>query len=119
MTTTDASGKYTLMVEPGSYRVDVEPSASSPWPRLTEDGDLAVVVLQDTVHPIALPAGEVVEGTVTASDQSTPMPGASVTVFDVSCRSVPCEGTMSPSVLAKGITDMTGTFRLVVTKATP
>src|SRR5206468_2744791 len=39
---TDFMGKYEMLLDPGTYRLDVEPPDGAPWPRQTEDGDKAV-----------------------------------------------------------------------------
>jgi hypothetical protein len=111
--TTTANGIYQLLVEPGTYRLDVKPAAMSAWPRLTQTDP--VTVSHATVFPIRLPAREIVEGTVKGPDNATLLPGASITIFQVFCQSAPCPaGTPPPVVLAETQTNSSGYFRAVL-----
>jgi hypothetical protein len=113
-TTTDTMGRYSLLVDPGTYIIDSDPPAGASWPRLTEGGSAAVVVAADLVHDIGLPAGEVAIGTVYASDGATPLPMATINIFAVLCQSAPCPDATAPVLLARTQSDLNGQFRAVV-----
>lgn len=111
---TDAAGNYLLNLDPGTYRIEVTPPPNSSWPRRIEDGTDAVTVSHNRVHPIALAAGEMVGGVITASDGQTLLGDTKVTIWAVFCRSAPCVGTPPPEVLAQTTTDMFGNFSAVI-----
>lgn len=110
---TDAMGNYYLYVDPGTYRLEVTPPPSSAWPRMTEDGAGAVTVVHNVVHPIELPAGEAVEGTVMASD-GTLLPDSKVSILSAVCQSVPCPAGTETVVLAEATTDAAGYFKAII-----
>jgi hypothetical protein len=111
-TITDANGNYFLLVDPGTYQLDVDPPAMAAWPRLTDA--TGVIVSHPTVYPISLPAGQAVEGTVVASDMVTPLGLAKITIFQVFCDSPPCSGFPPPVVLAQTQSDINGAFATVL-----
>lgn len=110
---TDGLGNYMVLVDPGTYRIDVTPPADSQWPRKTEDGDEAVTVSHDKVHPIVLPGGELTKGVVIASDR-TLLPKSTVTIYAIFCLSQPCAGSPPPVVLAQTVTNDAGEFQAVI-----
>lgn len=116
-TTTGANGTYLLLVEPGSYHLEVVPPASSAWPRVTKD--LPSPVTHARVVPIQLPEGEVVKGNVFASDMYTVLPNASIKIFQVCCQSAPCDCTTEPIVLAETQADANGSYQAVLPVAAP
>jgi hypothetical protein len=111
-TITDANGNYFLLVDPGTYQLDVDPPAMAAWPRLTDA--TGVTVSHPTVYPISLPAGQAIEGTVVASDMVTPLGLAKITIFQVFCDSPPCGGSPPPIVLAQTQSDANGAFATVL-----
>ena len=90
---TDRNGTYMMLLDPGNYRLDIDPPAGTPWPRLTEDGDKAVVIAANPVtHNIVLPAGEVIVGHVSGADQRD-LDAATLTFFEILCQTDTCSGT--------------------------
>ena len=121
--TTDRNGRYTLSVAAGTYRIDVDPAAGAPLPRMTEDGDAAVSVAGDTVHDIALAMGQVVDGVVTAGGVA--LAGAAVKLSDLVCPTADACAPTAPTpppppiLRARGITDAAGSVRMVVPASLP
>jgi Carboxypeptidase regulatory-like domain len=119
-TTTDGDGAYTLRLDPGTYRLDVDPASGAPFPRLTEAG---VVVSAATTldHPITLPAGAVVEGTARGPD-GAPLPLTAVRFYELACpSSAACTGAagVEPTLRAQTRADATGHFRVVIPTNAP
>ena len=116
-TTSLRTGAFSIMVEPGTYRLDLDPPDGSPFPRLTLDGDDAVVVTADRTYDVTLPAGEFVEGYVYGMDQG-PLSAATVRFFDpVSpCGATPCMGAAGNGFIlrAQARADLQGRFRAVL-----
>jgi hypothetical protein len=115
--TTTRSGSYRMLVDPGTYRLDIEPPTGAPLPRLTEDGDQAVSVTADTVHDVVLPAGEVVDGRVTTGDaDGMPLASAGIKIFEVLCQGGACVGPsrIPPALRSQTRTDEKGLFRAVL-----
>ena len=72
--TTAADGTFSLQVDVGTYTFDFDPPAGTPYPRLTETG--VVVAASGASHPVVLPPGAVVEGTLRdATGQPLPQRG--------------------------------------------
>jgi hypothetical protein len=119
-TTTDDGGVYTLHLDPGTYRLDVDPASGAPFPRLTEAG---VVVSAATTldHPITLPAGAVVEGTARGPD-GAPLPLTAVRFYELACASAAaCPGgaRVEPTLRAQTRADASGHFRVVIPIISP
>ena len=114
-TTTKRDGTYLMLLDAGTYRLDIDPPLGAPLPHLTQDGDQAVVVSMDTTHDIMLPPGEVIEGTLKASD-GTPLISAGIKVFEVLCQGDTCQGPsrIPPVLRAQTSTDSMGVFRVVL-----
>lgn len=113
---TGRDGTYRLLVDPGMYRLDVDPPPGAPWPRWTEDGDrMAVVGTSGAVHDVTLPAGEVVVGHVRGADERD-LDGASVSMFEVMCNGDTCGGPsrVQPALRAVTSTDLNGRFTAVL-----
>jgi hypothetical protein len=113
---TNIDGTYTLALDPGMYRLDVEPPAGAPWPRQTEDGDKAIAVSSGvTTHDVELPAGEVVIGHVRGADMAA-LDGATIKIFEVLCAGDTCSGAsrIPPALRAQTTTGAQGEFRAVL-----
>jgi hypothetical protein len=114
-TTTSRSGGYRVRLDPGIYRIDVEPPVGAPYPELTLDGPLALTISGDRTQDIALPAGEVVEGDVVDSEQAG-LPSASLRFFEVLCAGETCSGDnrIPPALRGQTRSDAAGHFRAVL-----
>jgi hypothetical protein len=108
-TTTDDTGTFALALDSGLYRLDLDPPAGSPLPRLTQTN---VVVPSTpgmtTWHAVTLPAGAVVEGTVRGPD-GMPVPLAAVRFFEPAASV-----TAEPALRAQTRADMQGHYRAVI-----
>jgi hypothetical protein len=115
-TTTSRSGGYTMLLDPGTYALDLEPAMGAPYPRLSLDGADAVTVMADSNVDFTLPAGQVVEGNVFASDGMEVLAGATVRFFDVLCAPDDCAGDhrIEPLLRAETRSDANGHFRAVL-----
>jgi len=107
-TPTDANGNFSITADPGQYRLDVAPPASSGLP-----GKEVVIDLEAgsaTLSDIVLAQPLQVVGTVVGSSLSgnTPLAGATVEFFALDSTS-----TRSIS-LGTGITDSSGRYRAVL-----
>jgi hypothetical protein len=115
--TTSRTGTFQMLVDPGTYRLEIDPPTGSPVPRLTEDGSAAVVVTGApvTIHNVTLPAGEVIEGDVKGAD-TVPLGSASIKIYQVLCHAETCTGParIAPSLQAQTRTETTGHFRVVL-----
>ena len=113
---TGAGGEYTLRLDPGTYRIEVDPPPSTMvnYPRTILDGADAVTVSSTVVHNIPLPPGNVAMGVVVAPDGVTPVPMASVEIFEVFCREANCGAVQAPVSLAQVTTDDMGNFQTVL-----
>ncbi len=115
-TTTDANGVYTLHLDAGTYRFDVDPAATAPFPRLTEASVVVPSAATMVDHPISLPVGAVVEGTARGPDRA-PMPLTAVRFYELPCASVAaCTGDarVEPTLRAQTRADASGHFRVVI-----
>ncbi|HVR63100.1 MAG TPA: carboxypeptidase regulatory-like domain-containing protein, partial [Polyangia bacterium] len=112
--TSDKNGQYTLRLDPGTYRIDYDPTPDAAIPRLTEP---AVTVSGDATHDVSLPAATLVEGTLVGAD-GNPLPSVVVHLFRVACGADanPCSGPdrVPPSLRAVARSDARGAFRMVV-----
>jgi len=111
--TTDRDGAYVMLLDPGSYTIDIEPPMGAPLPRLTEEGNQALVVSADSAtatHDVVLPAGEAVDAVV-ASASGTPLVAAGVRIFEVLCTNGAC---IQPALRAQAQSDNFGKFRVVL-----
>ncbi|HEX4404147.1 MAG TPA: hypothetical protein VH560_04920 [Polyangia bacterium] len=112
-TTTGVDGTFTLRLDPGTYRFDYDPTAGSPFPRLTEP---SVVVGATGARTIQLPAGALVEGTLRDSG-GQPLPLAGVRFYQIVCTSpATCIGPtrVAPNLLAQAHSDGNGHYRAVI-----
>jgi len=109
-------GDYLLNLDPGTYRIEVDPPPASmvTYPRTVLDGANAVTLSAAMVRNISLPAGNVAMGVVNAPDGVTPVPMASVEIFEVFCREANCGAVQPPVSLALVTTDATGSFQTVL-----
>jgi hypothetical protein len=116
--TSDKTGHYTLLLDPGTYRIDYDPPAGAAVPRLTES---AVVVKGDAQRDVTLPEATLVEGTVHGPD-GLPVPSVVIHLFRIACGGAgrPCTGPdrVEPLLRAVGRTDAKGVFRLIVPQGT-
>lgn len=120
--TTTRAGQYDLLLEPGTYRLDIEPPTGAPLPRLTLEGEAAVEVTTDTIRHVALPPGEVVEVYVYSKTEpgatETPVPSAAVHVYESPCADSTCDAggaiPSAPALRAQARTDAHGVFRAVL-----
>ena len=113
---TDLNGVYTMALDPGTYRLDIEPPSGAPWPRHSEDGDRAVVMTDESaVHDIVLPPGVVVVGHVLGADHVS-LDAASVSIFEVLCQGDTCTGDsrVPPVLRSQTSTNAKGEFRAVL-----
>jgi hypothetical protein len=119
-TTTDGQGHYELPLDPGSYRLDYDPPAGSPFARVTNPN--GVVMVTSGADPaggdVALPMARLVTGTVTgpatmAGGPPTPIAGATVRIFEPQCSisTTPCG---RPLLIGQGQSDAKGQFLIVV-----
>jgi hypothetical protein len=121
-TTSGPQGVFSLTLDPGTYQIDYDPPVGSAAPRLTEYGfdvpaGLAGIPVYET-----LPPGAAVMGTVFAPDGKTPLPSATVRLFEVRCTGADCTGPnrTAPMLRAVTVTDGNGSFRVAVaSSATP
>jgi hypothetical protein len=100
--TSEADGRYRLALDPGEYRLELEPPMGSPHPLHALD---AVVVRSPVVLDVTLPLGRVIEARTVAPD-GTSLPGAVVRLFEVLGSRAVLRG--------QGLADATGRARLVV-----
>jgi hypothetical protein len=102
---TDASGHFTLLLDGASYRLDYDPPAGSPVPRLTEP---SVTIFADLAHDAILSPGALVEGDAVGPDQR-PLGMASVRLYDPSVE----PGAVTV-LRAQARTDANGHLRAVI-----
>jgi hypothetical protein len=110
-----ADGSFQIMVDPGTYRLDFDPPAGAAVPRLTQT-DVVVTAGSSAMGSIGLPAGELVNGEVHASDGSL-LPSVDVRFFRLACSGADqCYGTMRvpPILSAETHSDANGAFQAVV-----
>jgi hypothetical protein len=107
---TDMSGSYTILGDPGEYRVHILPPASSGLPRRQVSLTLSAAPKQ-TLPPVTLYFPLEAVGTVRGPPPFfTPVPGATVDFFalDVSAQAVP---------IGSGVSDSQGRYRAVLPDA--
>jgi hypothetical protein len=112
-TTTGDDGRFSLLLDPGSYRFDYDPPRGSPVPRLTE---AQVTVSDSTDRTVQMARGGVVVGMAVRPD-GTALPSASVRLYEVQCTAgVDCTGPArrDPILRAQTHTDAGGNFRAVI-----
>jgi hypothetical protein len=113
VTTDDKTGAYRLQLDPGTYRIDYDPPAGAPVPRLTEAG---VLITFDVARTVQMQPAALIAGSIFAPD-GTRLPSVSVRLLEVVCGGrVPCSGTSRVEPLLRGQTraDGNGNFRLVI-----
>jgi hypothetical protein len=109
-TTTDAMGRFELLLDSGDYKLEFVPPAGSPFPRLTVP---TTPVRYDEMMPIRLPEPAVVEGRVITG--GVPVANATIRIFQPRCEQVdPC--TTPPLLHAEAQTDADGRFRAIIPK---
>jgi len=114
--TTDASGSYALLLQTGTYRLEVDPPAGAQWPRLSATAAGSPFdVGADAALDFQLPSGVVASGTV-RGPSGEPVANADLRFFQVSCPSASCGSTnvSPPELLANGRSDAGGLFRVVL-----
>ena len=100
-TTTDATGSFTLPLDPGTYQLEYDPPAGSPLPRMIEpDRHVTTADAYRTVV-VRLPAPVLVEGDVLKAP-GIPLPYATVRIFEPRC--LPDDGPVR-AVAARGDAD--------------
>ena len=119
-TTSDASGRFQLPLDTGTYQLDYDPPAGSAAPRMTE---WAVTISgADTVpHDITLAMGALVAGSVSGG-RGEALASAVVRFFQVRCMgTTECQGPnrKAPLLIGKALTDVQGRFRMVVPAPAP
>jgi hypothetical protein len=119
-TTTDSQGHYELPLDPGSYRLDYDPPAGSPFARVTSpNGVVAVTAGADPAGgDVTLPMAGLVTGKVTgpatmAGGPPTTLAGATVRIFQPQC-STSTTLCGRPLLLGQGQSDASGRFLIVV-----
>jgi hypothetical protein len=110
-TATDKNGSFTLVGDPGLYRVEIIPTTESGEPRglaLIELSSLAAALGNVQLDAIQLSPPLVVAGAVLGAGTTTPVAGAAVDVFAVN-------GAGDAAVrIGSTVTDATGKYRLVL-----
>jgi hypothetical protein len=107
-TTTDATGSFTLPLDPGTYQLEFDPPPGSPFPRMIESG--VKVTTAPTHRVVRLPTPVLVEGEVLKAP-GIPLPDATVRIFE------PRPTTTDPGppfLRAATQTDANGRFRAIV-----
>jgi hypothetical protein len=113
--TSDRSGSYQLLVDPGVYRIDYSPPAGAPVPRLTETG-VTVPAGGILGRVVQMLPGALLTGIV-RDTSGTPLPFAGVRFFDVVCSGTDaCFGRdrVEPLLLAETHSGGDGNFRAVI-----
>jgi hypothetical protein len=108
--TTDAMGSFTLPLDPGTYQLEYDPPAGSPFPRIIESLEVTPAEANRTIL-VRLPAPVLVEGDVLKAP-GIPLPNAIVRLFErrINCRPTdPC----APWLRATTQTDANGHFRAI------
>jgi hypothetical protein len=113
----DGNGLYQLNLDPGTYQLDFDPPAGSPSPRFTEMTIPIPAGAAQITNNVTLPVAASVQGIVHAADGTTPLPSATVRIFEVRCTgAADCTGPerTPPALLAQIVTDANGSFLAVV-----
>ncbi len=109
-TTTDATGSFTLRLDPGPYQLEYDPPPGSPLPRMIESVELTTADAYRTVL-VRLPTPVLVEGNVLKAPPGIPLPDATVRIFESLC---PPTGACTALLRAETQTDANGHFRAIV-----
>jgi hypothetical protein len=99
--TSGTDGRYTLPLDPGTYRLDAEPPHDAPLPRAS----FQVSVPDTKIQDITLPVPVLVEGRVLSPD-SAPIGDAEVRAF--------AAGGVVPQERAVALSGADGKFRLIL-----
>ena len=111
-TTTDATGSFTLPLDPGTYQFEYDPPAGSPLPRMIEpvdDHDGRRVSHRRRPPAHARPRGG---RRPQGADGEIPLPDATVRIFEP--RRCPTTDPCAPWLRAETQTDANGHFRAIV-----
>jgi len=113
-TTTDANGRFTLPLDPGTYQLDFDPPSGSSAPRFTEPVPFVVNISDSGQlrHDVALPPGGLVQGTAFVPGGSQPLSSATIRIFEPRCTGAAC--TTPPWLRGQTVTDGNGNFQIVV-----
>lgn len=111
-TTTDAMGSFTLPLDPGTYQLEYDPPAGSPFPRIIESVEVTTAEANRTIL-VHLPAPLLVEGDVLKAP-GIPLPNATVRLFERRVVDCPTTGPCPPWLRATTQTDANGHFRAIV-----
>lgn len=120
-TTTDATGTFSLLLDPATYRLDFLPSDNLPRVSRFVTVERKIGAYGDGFEPIALPQfslsrGRTVTGVVSSIPKRlsqlppSPAPGAVVSFF----RIIHIEGKASAVLLAEGLADQDGRYQVVL-----
>ncbi len=123
-TTTDADGRFNLLLDPGLYTLELQPPTSIPLPRWALDvPEFVRLEADETVWNagiISIPSAAVLQVQVDSANGESQLPDVGVSVYfiypvDPSCVETPdnpCEyGAM---LLGEAVTDAHGQARLIV-----
>ena len=112
-TIADATGSFTLPLDPGTYQLEYDPPAGAPFPRAIESVEVTPADANRTIV-VRLPTPVLVEGDVLKAPAS-PLANATVRLFEprVDC---PTTGPCAPWLRATTQTDANGHFRAIVAK---
>jgi hypothetical protein len=113
--TSNRSGAYQLLLDPGIYQFDYDPPAGAPVPRLTETS-VAVNVGSNVGRVVQMLPGALIKGQVNGPDQNG-LALAGVRFLEIACKGTDaCYGRnrVGPILRGETHTDADGTFRAVV-----
>jgi hypothetical protein len=108
-------GTFQLLVDPGTYRIDYDPPAGAPVPRLTETG-VVVPVGGDSGHVVQMLPGALLRGVIVDMDGGL-LPSTEVRFFEVVCSGYDaCFGNdrVEPILRGDAHSDTGGNFSVVV-----
>jgi hypothetical protein len=120
---TDETGRFSLRLEPGTYRVELLPPSGIPLPRWVLSDPWIVDAEDPPVFPdgLAAPASEVLELRIVTSDpEPAPLPYVRVSLYQVDafCAALnPVDIGLCdrpPAFLGDAVTDASGLVRLLV-----
>jgi hypothetical protein len=106
-TATDGTGSFTIVGDPGQYRVEIVPPAASGLPRKIVALDLPAAGTTAALPPVQLSAPLAVVGTVT-KPANAPVPGVTVDFFALDASGV------RSVLIGSGLTDSLGRYRAVL-----